>query len=90
MELYENSSSDRIQQLNSEFVNLEYDPEEDMASFLTRVSNLRAKLKELNEDIKESLAMTTILKKLPSSYALFRRKLASNSDSRYNDGHSGK
>ena len=72
LELHENASEDRVRTLTEELFNIKMSPEEDLATFLSKVMNIRARLLDLQETIKDSMVITLILNKLPPAYEQFR------------------
>lgn len=81
-DVHEHSSSDRAQQLLSEFFSSRMDPSEDVSRFLSRMRDIQSQLKQLKKSLDDDVMIAGILQKLPSAYNSFVEAwYQSNSDS---------
>lgn len=71
IDVYEQKSSDRVQQLNEEFCVATMDSDESVGSFVSRISNIAASLKSCGEEVKDSMIMAQVLSKLPERFSMF-------------------
>ena len=69
--IFERKSEVSTHLLNEQFYNLKFE-NETVNSFITKVINLQAKLKQQGEDIPEKMILTKIIMSLPEKYRHFR------------------
>ena len=69
--IYEQSSEDRIQRLNSEFCSLSMDNDGDVSDFISRMTNISTQLTANGHAVKDSMVIAQLLSKLPEKYQTF-------------------
>lgn len=71
LELHEGQSSDQLRRLTEEFQSMKMDSGDDMSMFLAKVLDVMAKLEGAGEPVKDTMAISSILRKLPQEYEHF-------------------
>lgn len=69
--IYDRKSDVSMHLLNEQFYNLKYD-NDDINGFVTKVTNLCAKMKQQGEDVPEKMVITKIIMALPEKFKHFR------------------
>lgn len=69
--IYEQAASDTVQQLSAQFFAMKLGEDEDISSFISKMSNTVNRLKDLGETIKDSMVIANIVEKLPEKYSSF-------------------
>lgn len=69
--IYEHKSNAGVHFLQQEFYSFAKDPGDDMASHIAKLENIVQQLKDMKEDISESMVITKILMTLPVEYGHF-------------------
>lgn len=69
--IFERKSEVSVHLLNEQFYNLKFN-DEDVNTFISKVTNLRAKLKQNGEDIPEKMVLTKIIMSLPEKFRHFQ------------------
>lgn len=69
--VYEQASQANIHMLHQRFYSFEKDPDDDIATHISKLQNIVRQLKDLGEQISESMVITKVLMTLPKTFQHF-------------------